>query len=53
MLAVTKVGSSLGEDVKKVYVNGGVDPNSRGRPPVIWRDRVKEYMCQRGASRES
>ncbi len=26
-------------------------PNSRGRPPVRWRDRVKEYMCERGATR--
>ncbi len=26
-------------------------PNSRGRPLVRWRDRVKEYMCERGATR--
>ncbi len=26
-------------------------PNSRGRPVVRWRDRVKEYKCERGASR--
>ncbi len=24
----------------------------RGRPPGRWRDRVKEYMCERGATRE-
>ncbi len=25
--------------------------SKRGRPPGGWRDRVKEYMCGRGASR--
>ncbi len=35
------------EFVKKVYVSGGVGPNSRGRSPGGWRDRVKEYMCER------
>ncbi len=39
------------EFVRKVYVSGGVGPNSRGRPPGRWRDRVKEYMCERGAGR--
>ncbi len=39
------------ELVKKVFVSGGVDPDSRGRPPGRWRDRVKEYMCERGATR--
>ncbi len=39
------------ELVKKVYVSEIVGPNSRGRPPVRWRDRVKEYMCERGATR--
>ncbi len=39
------------EFVRKVYVSGGVGPDSRGRPPGRWRDRVKEYMCERGASR--
>ncbi len=28
-----------------------VGSNSRGRPPGRWRDRVKEYMCERGATR--
>ncbi len=26
-------------------------PSSKGRPPGRWRDRVTEYMCERGASR--
>ena len=39
------------EFVKKVYVSGSVDPNSRGRLPGRWRDRIKEYMCVRGATR--
>ncbi len=33
-----------------MYVSGGVGPSSRGRPPGRWRDRVKEYMCERGAA---
>ncbi len=36
---------------KNVYVCEGGGPSSRGRPPVRWRDRVKEYMSARGASR--
>ncbi len=32
-------------------VSGGVGPNSRGRSLGRWRDRVKEYMCERGATR--
>ncbi len=39
------------EFVKKVYVSERVGPNSRGRPPGRRRDRVKEYMCERGATR--
>ncbi len=35
------------EFVKKVYVSGGVGPSSRGRPPGRWRNRVKEYTCER------
>ncbi len=38
------------EFVKKVYVSESVGPNSRGRPLGRWRDRVKEYMCERGAT---
>ncbi len=26
-------------------------PNSRGKPSGRWRDRVKEYMCERGATK--
>ncbi len=39
------------EFVKKVYMSESVSPNSRGRLPGRWRDRVKEYMCERGATR--
>ncbi len=39
------------EFVKKVYVSGGVGPSSRGKPPGRWRDKVKEYMCERGATK--
>ncbi len=39
------------EFVKKVYVCESVGPSSKGRPPGKWRDRVKEYMCERGAVR--
>ncbi len=39
------------EFVKKVYIRESVGPNSRVRPPVRWRERVKEYMCERGATR--
>ncbi len=39
------------ELVKKVYVSESVGPSSRGRPRGRWRDRVKEYMCERGAAR--
>ncbi len=39
------------EFVKKVHMSESVGPNSRGRPLRRWRDRVKEYMCKRGATR--
>ncbi len=39
------------EFVKKVYVSESVGPSSRGRPPVRWRDREKEYMCERDVTR--
>ncbi len=35
------------EFAKKVYVSETVCSNCRGR----WKDRVKKYMCERGASR--
>ncbi len=39
------------EFVMKVYMSESVGPNSRGRPPESWRDKVKEYMCERSATR--
>ncbi len=39
------------EFVRKVYVSESVGYSSRGRPLGRWRDRVKEYMCERGATR--
>ncbi len=39
------------EFVKKVYMSESVGSNCRGRPPGRWRDRVKEYMCERDATR--
>ncbi len=38
------------EFVKKVYGSESEGPSSRGRLPGRWRDRVKEYMCERGAT---
>ncbi len=46
---IERMGSE--EFVKKVYMSESVGPSSRGRPPVRCRDRVKEYMCERGATR--
>ncbi len=37
--------------MKKVYMSESEGPNSRRRPPVRWRDRVKEYMCESGATK--
>ncbi len=45
---IERMGSE--EFVKKVYIGVNMVPNSRGRPPGRWRDRVKEYMCKRGAT---
>ncbi len=39
------------EFVKKVYVIEIVVPNSRGRLLGRWKDRVNEYMCERGTTR--
>ncbi len=36
--------------MKEVLVEG---PNSSERPLGGWKDRVKEYMCERGAGRGS
>ncbi len=46
---IERMGSE--EFVKKVYMSESVGPNSRGRPPRKWRDRVKKYMCERCATR--
>ncbi len=40
------------ELMKKVYVSETVDPNSRGRQLGRWKDRIKEYMCNRGSTRK-
>ncbi len=39
------------EFVRKVYMSESVGPSSRGKPPGRWWDRVKGYMCERGATR--
>ncbi len=39
------------EFVKKVYVSEIDGPGRRRRPLGIWKDRVKEYMSERGATR--
>ncbi len=38
------------EFVRKVYVSEIVGPNCRGRLLGRWKDRVKEYICERGAT---
>ncbi len=40
------------EFVKNVYVSEIEGPSRRGRPLGRWKDRVKKYMSERGASRE-
>ncbi len=44
---IERMGSE--EFVNKVYMSESVGPNSRGRPPGRWKDRVKEYMCDGSA----
>ncbi len=39
------------EFVKKVYVSEIKCPYRRGRPLGRWKDRVKEYISERGATR--
>ncbi len=39
------------EFVKKVYVREIEGPSRRGRPLGRWKDRVKEYVSERGTSR--
>ncbi len=38
------------EFVRKECMSETVGPNRRGRPLGRWQDRVKEYMCERGAT---
>ncbi len=45
---IERMGSE--EFVKKVFISESVGPNRR-RQPGRWRDRVKEYMCERDATR--
>ncbi len=33
---------------RRVYMSEIEGRNVRGRPPVIWRDRVQEYVRERG-----
>ena len=35
------------EFVKNVYVSETESSNQQGRPLGRWKDRVKEYMCER------
>ncbi len=46
---IERMGSE--KSVKKVYMSESVGPSSKGRPPGRWRGRVKEYICERGATR--
>ncbi len=36
------------ESVKKVYRSSVEGPNRRGRPLGRWKDKMKEYMSERG-----
>ncbi len=38
--------------VKKVYVSKSMGSNGRGRLLGRWKDRAKEYMCEKSATRE-
>ncbi len=39
------------EYVGKVHASKMVDPNNRRRLLGRWKDKVKEYMCERGTIR--
>ncbi len=41
-------GMEEGKMAKRVYVGEIEGGNVRGRPPVKWRDRVQEYVRERG-----
>ena len=38
--------------VKKVYVSEIEGPRRRGKSVVIWKDREKKYMLERGVDKE-
>ncbi len=40
------------ELVRKGYVSEIEDSNRRGRPLGRWKDRIKEDMCESGATRK-
>ncbi len=46
---IKRMGSE--EFVKKVYTSESVGSNSKGWSLGRWKDRIKEYMCERGATR--
>ncbi len=37
-----------GKMTRRVYMSGIEGGNVRGRPPVNWRDRVQEYVREKG-----
>ena len=39
--------------MRKMFLSESVGPSSRGRLLRKWKDRVKGYMCERGATRRS
>ncbi len=47
------IGRMKSEEVvrKKVYVSEIEDQNRIGSPLGRWKDRIKEYMCEGGATR--
>ncbi len=46
VLVVDKMGNE--DFVKKVYLGSVEGTNRRGRPLGRWKDRVKEYVSERG-----
>ncbi len=46
---ITRTGSE--KCMKKVYTSETVCPNRRGRSLGRWKDKIKECMCERGATR--
>ncbi len=37
-----------GKMTRRVYMSEIAEGNVRGRPPVMWRDRLQEYVRERG-----